>query len=219
VAKSLIERFAAQQHAVLELKTKTTAIEQLQGLKHNRKTIAAWSLNTPHIIRSEERGTTPLGARIKAAAKCQKWGYPLAFHFDPLIIYDGCEQAYAQVIESLFSRVSAENIVWISLGTLRFVPSVKTMIQKRFPDSKIVYAEFIKGSDGKMRYFKPLRIDLYRKIIACIRDYAPDVVVYLCMEDDEVWQKALGFTPDGVGGLPHMLDVSAARMCNLKLGE
>lgn len=216
LSKLLIERFAAQQHAVLELKTKTTAIEKLQNLNHNRKTITAWSLNTPRIIRTEERATARLSARLKAAARCEEWGYPLAFHFDPLIIYDDCEQAYTRVIESLFAHVSAENIVWISLGALRFVPSVKTMIQKRFPDSKIVYAEFIKGADGKMRYFKPLRIDLYRKIIACIRDHAPDVVVYLCMEDDEVWQKALGFKPDDIGGLPHMLDTSAARVCHLK---
>ena len=218
VTKLLIERFAAQNHAVLELKTKTAAIEQLQNLDHQRKTIAAWSVNTPHIIRSEERGTTPLAARLKSAARCEKWGYPLAFHFDPLIIYDGCEQAYTQVIESIFSHVSAEKIVWISLGSLRFTPPLKSLIQKRFPKSKIVYAEFVKGLDGKMRYFKPLRIDLYRKIITCIRDHAPDVLVYLCMEDDEVWQKALGFIPDEVGGLPHMLDNSAARLCNLKAG-
>ena len=81
-----------------------------------------------------------------------------------------------------------------------------------------MYAEFVKGTDGKMRYFKPLRIDLYRKIITCIRDYAPDVAVYLCMEDDEVWQKALGFIPGDVGGLPNMLDNSAVRLCNLKAG-
>ena len=217
VVKLLIKRFAAQNHAVLELKTKTSAIEQLKNLNHHRKTIAAWSLNTPHVISTEERGTAPLSARLKSASECEKWGYPLAFHFDPLIIYDGCEAAYGRVIESLFSQVSANNIVWISLGTLRFVPSVKPVIQKRFPDSKIVYAEFIKGFDGKMRYFKPLRIDLYRKIIACIHDYAPDVVVYLCMEDDEVWQKALGFIPDEVGGLSHMLDMSAVKHCNLKL--
>ncbi|MGD8993409.1 MAG: DNA photolyase, partial [Desulfobacterales bacterium] len=219
VAKLLVDRFAAQEHAVLELKTKTTAVEQLQDLNHNRKTITAWSLNTPQIIRTEERGTASLSARLDAAARCEKWGYPLAFHFDPLIIYDGCEQDYARVVEKLFSRLSAHSMVWISLGALRFSPALKPVIQKRFPDSKIVYAEFIRGSDGKMRYFKPLRIDLYRKIIGCIRQHAPDVVVYLCMEDDEVWQKTLGFKPNDAGGLPNMLDLSAARLCNLKLGE
>ena len=216
ISQLLIKRFAVQKHAVLELKTKTTAIERLQKLNHNRKTIAAWSLNTNHIIHSQERATAGLTARLKAAASCETWGYPLAFHFDPLILYDGCEEDYIRVIEKLYSYVSADNIVWISLGTLRFPPSIKTVIQKRFPDSKIIYEEFIKGLDGKMRYFKPLRINLYRKVVACIRDHAPDSVVYLCMEDDEVWRKSLGFIPDDVGGLPHMLDQSALKHCQLK---
>jgi spore photoproduct lyase len=113
--------------------------------------------------------------------------------------------------------VRADNIVWISLGTLRFPPALKAMIENRFPESKIVYEEFITGPDGKMRYFKPLRIRLYRKIIACIRELAPAVLVYLCMEDDEVWQESLGFKPSEVGGLPHILDMSAAGVCHLKL--
>jgi spore photoproduct lyase len=218
MSQLLVQRFAAQKHAVLELKTKTTAIERLQNLNHNHKTIAAWSLNTNHIIHTQERATASLTARLKAAASCETWGYPLAFHFDPLILYDGCEKDYTRVIENLYSHVSADNIVWISLGTLRFPPSIKPVIQKRFPDSKIIYEEFIKGPDGKMRYFKPLRINLYRHVVECIQDHAPDSVVYLCMEDDEVWQKSLGFIPDDVGGLPHMLDASAARHCHLEMG-
>jgi len=218
VSNLLVQRFAAQDHAVLELKTKTTAIEQLENLAHNRKTIVAWSLNTKHIISTEERATAGLSARFKAAARCESWGYPLAFHFDPLIIYDGCEEDYTAVIEDLFSHVSPDNIVWISLGTLRFPSSLKTVIQNRFPDSKIVYEEFITGPDGKMRYFKPLRINIYRKIITCIREHAPDTAVYLCMENDEIWRKSLGFIPDDMGGLPHMLDASAVKHCHLKPG-
>ncbi len=217
VPRLLVERFAAQHHAVLELKTKTTAIGALKNLSHHRKTIAAWSLNTPRIIDTEEQATAGLAARLKAAAKCESWGYPLAFHFDPLIIYDGCEEDYGRAIKRLFSHVSTDNIAWISLGTLRFPPSVKNMIQKRFPGSKIIYAEFIKGPDGKMRYFKPLRINLYQKIIATIRDHAPDVALYLCMEDDEVWQKSLGFIPEDVGGLSYMLDMRAVKLCDLNL--
>ncbi|OQY57486.1 MAG: hypothetical protein B6245_16810, partial [Desulfobacteraceae bacterium 4572_88] len=56
------------------------------------------------------------------------------------------------------------DVVWISLGTFRFMPSLKPIIQDRFPDSKIIYGEFIPGLDGKMRYFKPLRIRLYHGV-------------------------------------------------------
>ncbi|MCP4110455.1 MAG: DNA photolyase [Desulfobacteraceae bacterium] len=211
----LVPRFSAQSQAVLELKTKTTAIENLKHLNHNRKTIVAWSLNTSRVIQNEERGTASLSARLKAAAKCESWGYPLAFHFDPMVIYDGCEQDYREVAEQIFSHVSPDNIVWISLGAFRFITSLKPIIQKRFPKSKIVYGEFIQGLDGKMRYFKPLRIKLYQKMASWIKEIAPEVLIYFCMEDDEVWKKSLGFVPSEQGGLSEMLDKSAAKICNL----
>jgi spore photoproduct lyase len=217
LSRKLVPAFGEQKRAVLELKTKTTSIERLQHLPHNRKTIVSWSVNTPRIIAGEERRTAPLSARLKAAAKCESWGYPLAFHFDPIVIYDGCEADYEGVIHKIFSRVSPDNIAWISLGTFRFMPSLKPIIQKRFPKSKIVYGEFITGLDGKMRYFKPLRIEVYQKIITCIRQHAPRVFIYFCMEDDEVWQKAMGYTAAERGGLEKMLDEQAIRHCGVSL--
>ena len=212
----LVPDFAAQNSAVLELKTKTTAIDRLEKLSHNRKTIMAWSVNAPRIIATEERHTASLAARLKAAAKCESWGYPLAFHFDPIILYDGCEADYERVVKRIFSYVSADRVVWISLGTFRFMPALKALIQKRSPKSNIIYGEFITGLDGKMRYFKPLRIEIYQKIIACIRAHAPRVFIYFCMEDDEVWQKSLGFTVSERGGLSKMLDEQAIRHCRLE---
>jgi spore photoproduct lyase len=189
--------------------------QPLTGLSRYRKTIMAWSVNTPRIIAEQERYTATLSARLKAAANCESWGYPLAFHFDPILIYDGCEADYEDVIKQIFSHVSADNIVWISLGTFRFMPALKPLIEKRFPKSNIIYGEFITGLDGKMRYFKPLRIEIYQKIISCIRTYAPRVLLYFCMEDDEVWQKSLGFTASERGGLSKMLDDQAIEKCNL----
>jgi len=211
----LVPKFSNQFNTVLELKTKTTAINGLKKLKHNRKTIVSWSLNTNKVIHDEERNTASLSARLKAASKCESWGYPVAFHFDPMVIYDGCEEDYRQVVEQIFSHVSSENIVWISLGTFRYMSSLKTIIQTRFPDSKIIYGEFISGMDGKMRYFKPLRIKLYSKMIRWIREYSQNVMVYFCMEDDEVWKNSFGFIPSDRGGLTRMLDESAVIHCGL----
>jgi spore photoproduct lyase len=211
----LVTRFSAQKKAVLELKTKTVNIERLDGLDHKRKTILAWSLNTPTVIRTQERGTASLEARLKAAMRCQRWGYPLAFHFDPMVIYKGCEADYRQVVKQLFARISPENVVWISLGTFRFMPALKPLIARRFPGSKIAYGEFITGLDNKMRYFKPLRIALYRQMVDWIRAAAPAVTVYLCMEDEEVWKKSIGMAPSPDKGIGRMLDKSAARICEL----
>jgi spore photoproduct lyase len=122
------------------------------------------------------------------------------------------------VVADIFSHVAGDNIVWISIGTLRFMPELKPILRQRFPGSRILCGEFIPGLDGKLRYFKPLRIRLYQTVIQAIREAAPDVLVYFCMEDDEVWQKSLGFVPAARGGLPRMLDRSAVSHCGLDAG-
>ncbi len=213
--RRLVTMFAAQDSCILEIKTKTVNIEPLRDVAHNRKTIAAWSLNTELVIAGQERGSASLTERLEAAADCQAMGYPLAFHFDPLIVYDGCEDDYSGVIKRLFDAVSPDNIVWISLGSFRFMPDLKPLLHQRFPDSKIIYGEFITGLDRKMRYFKPLRIELYQSIIADIRRYAANVTLYFCMEDDDVWKQCLGFVPGDKGGIPAILDRSAVMHCGL----
>ena len=215
LTQKLVQRFSTQTRAVLELKTKTVAVDTLKGMDHNRKTILAWSLNTEKVIRSEERYTATLSARLKAARRCASWGYPIAFHFDPMVVYEGCESDYRAVIEQLFAHVSPNNIVWISLGTFRYIPALKQIIQTRFPESGIVYNEFISGLDGKMRYFKPLRMNIYNKIVQWIREAAPDVCIYFCMEDDEVWETCLGYAPSEKGGLSEMLDAAAIKHCGV----
>ena len=213
----LVRRFAAQKRSVLELKTKTTNIQRLEGLDHRRKTILSWSLNTPRIIASQERGTASLKARIRAAAQCEEWGYPLAFHFDPMVIYPDCEEEYRQVLDLLFNTIRPENIVWISMGTFRFMPALRSIIEQRFSESNILYGEFIPGLDGKMRYFKPLRIRLYRAMAQWLQNRAPETLAYLCMEDEQVWQNAFGFLPQNRGGLSAMLDERARVHCGLSV--
>jgi len=216
ISQQLIQLFSNQNHSVLELKSKTTQIDALLPLTHNRKTIMAWSLNTPEIIQKLEYRTTTLNARLKAAATCESHGFPLAFHFDPIVLYEGCEQGYESVIDAIFSHVSARNIVWISLGTLRFMPDLKGIIQTRFHHATIVYGEMFPGMDDKLRYFKPLRLQLYRRLVDRIKKHAPDVFVYYCMEDAAIWQKSLGFIPDDQGGLPYLLDLQAEKICGIK---
>ena len=219
LTSQLISRFACQDHAILELKTKTVNIKALKHSNHCRKTIIAWSLNTPFIIKTQERHTTPLLSRLKAAAQCQTWGYPLAFHFDPIVIYDGCEIEYESVIHELFSYVSPDSIVWISLGTFRYMPGLKTIIQNRFPDSKIIYEEHILGLDSKFRYLQSIRINIYEVIVKTIRTYAPGCCIYFCMENQTIWKHIFGFIPEDPNGLAKLLDQSAAKHCGIKINS
>jgi spore photoproduct lyase len=215
LGETLASAFSGQKRAVLELKTKTAAVDRLLGVEHRRKTILAWSLNTDRVVQQEERKTAPVAQRLAAAARCAEAGYPLAFHFDPMMIYDGCEAEYGRVVDALFERIAPSAIVWISLGTFRFMPPLKPILERRFPASRLVYGEFVSGLDGKMRYFSPLRIGLYRTVADAIRRHAPELTLYLCMEDEKTWQRSLGFFPGDNEGLSRMLDRAAVQHCGL----
>ncbi len=212
----LVETFARQSNCLLELKTKTINVDSLLTIEHNEKTVLSWSVNTPVVIREQERGTTSLAARLRTARQCQEKGFQLAFHFDPLVIYPGCEAEYEKVVDDIFAHVSPEHIVYISLGSFRFMPKLKPIVENRFPDSVICYGEFITGLDNKMRYFKPLRIRLYQTLVQRIRAHSPQTLVYFCMEDQEVWEKCMGFFPGKQGELGGLLDDSAILHCKLR---
>jgi spore photoproduct lyase len=193
--------------AVLELKTKTAVVENLEGLDHGGRTIVAWSLNSPEIVAREELRTASLDQRLAAAVRCASWGYKLAFHFDPIIYHSGWQAGYTETIKKLFAAVPKENIAWISMGCLRYLPSLKKISGQRFPNSRFFHEEFIEGLDGKARYFRTLRVEMYQFIYQQLQQYAdPATCIYLCMENNKIWQEVFGFTPDDRGGLAAMLD-------------
>ena len=204
MSRILIPYFAEKDGALFELKTKSNQISYLLDLNHGGKTVIAWSLNPQCIIEKEEKNCASLSERLEAAIQCQEAGYKLAFHFDPLIYYSEWEQGYRGVIEELFEHINSKNIVWISLGTFRYPPSLKPIIRKRFPQTKLLFEEFIPGQDGKMRYLKPIRVEMYSKVLSQIRSRDQDVFVYLCMESTDVWQKVFGWTPRTTAVLARM---------------
>ena len=207
LSRVLVEFMRDKKSAVLELKTKTAVIENLEGLDHNGRTIVAWSLNSPAIVRKEEIRTASLAQRLEAAARCASWGYKLAFHFDPIIYHAGWEQGYAETIDRLFATVPKENIAWISMGCLRYLPYLKKIAGQRFPKSHFFHEEFITGLDGKSRYFRTLRVEMYKHLYQhLMRHAAPETCIYLCMENNEIWQEVFGFVPEERGGLAKMLD-------------
>lgn len=197
-SKDLVSYFRRKRNACFELKTKTTNIENILKTDPAENVVISWSLNSYRIAQEEEKGAPPVDERIDAAKRVSDKGFRLGFHFDPIIRYSGWKEGYREVIEKLLKTVDPSRIAWVSLGSLRFPPPLKPIIKKRFPRTKIIYDEFIQGKDGKARYFKPLRLELYNKIVSFIREAGgKEVPIYLCMESGEIWKKALGWKPKG----------------------
>ena len=202
----LLPRFSRRKNAVLELKTKTTEISGVLASKYRDRIILSWSLNSSQISGREEKGAESIKRRVAAAKQCQSEGFALGFHFDPLIPHAGWQDEYAKTIDLLDKHIDPRGIIWISMGSFRFMPGLKPIIRKRHPTSPILNGEFVVGLDGKARYFKPIRTDLYRFMRKRLEKWHPDLGIYLCMESDDVWEAGMGWSPQNSTGLRRYLD-------------
>ncbi|MDR1323927.1 MAG: radical SAM protein [Candidatus Margulisbacteria bacterium] len=189
----------------LELKTKsnwTLSGAEASGLAQFRKQLVfAWSVNPQNLIDSDERGATPLRERIRAARTAAECGYCVALHFDPIIYSADWAEQYQTVLDLIRQNIPPEKIAWLSLGTLRFTPTLKPIIEQKFPASTIVYGELFPGRDKKMRYPEPLRVKIYQHMLRQIAAISPCLPVYLCMESPEVWKKVYNQLPAQVENL------------------
>jgi spore photoproduct lyase len=201
----LIPWFAGRQGAMLEIKSKWPVGEELLALGPNPRVVFAWSLNPEEVIRREEKFTASLEARLQTAAQAAAAGFKIAFHFDPLIYFPGWEEAYSRTVARLGAAVPAGAIAWISLGCLRFLPPLRELIHRRFPKSRLADQEMVLAPDGKLRYFKGLRVEMYGRMQEWLGQAAPEALVYLCMESPRLWREVFGFAPEE-GELARRLD-------------
>jgi spore photoproduct lyase len=202
----LVPIFAEKQNAILELKSKTDEVDNVLNLKHNRRVVMSWSLNTEEMAAKEEPFAPSIDDRIEAARAAQDAGYWIGFHFDPLLDYSDWENGYRQTVDKIFKYIKPRNIAWISLGALRYPSSFDEIIRERQPQSSIVQGELFPGRDGKLRYFRPIRVEMFKKMHRWITGYSTEFPVYLCMESDVVWRQAFGWSPKTSAGLKKYLD-------------
>jgi len=202
--RHLMEFFGEKKQAILELKSKWADISHIASFL-NPYTVISFSLAPQRSIDREEKRTSPLYKRLKAARKAQELGSFVGLHLDPIIIYDGFEKDYEYLIKDISRILDPDRIIWVSLGLLRFPPGLMDhfIAQER---KNLLYGEFIRGEDGKYRYLKKERVKVYRMLYRMLKSAAPDLFVYLCMERSDVWRSALGREVGGSEALADLFD-------------
>ena len=133
-------------------------------------------------------------------------GINLVFHFDPIVYYPGWENDYREVVKELFAAVKPANVAWISLGALRFYPSFAGFRPWPISEVQNTIWRIVPGHHGKLRYFRPIREEIYRKMKLWIHDEAPQVLVYICMESCLVWQNSMDDALRDAAQLSDLLD-------------
>ena len=187
IGEHLITKTKSKKNVLIELKSKSKNVDHLLDVKEKGNTVLSWSLNTERNISRYEEDTASLTERIQAAKKAELAGYFLAFHVDPIIIYEGWEKDYKNLIDFLFHTINPERIVWISMGCFRYSPGFKERLRDSFPDEEMTVEEMFPGIDGKFRYLKNKRLMVYKTIKKYINYYTYKPFIYLCMETSDIW--------------------------------
>ncbi|AGB41315.1 spore photoproduct lyase [Halobacteroides halobius DSM 5150] len=134
-----IEYFGKQDKGRLRVVTKFAGVDSLLNLEHQRHTRFRFSLNTKYVIDTFEHLTSSLKERINAASKIQAANYPLGFILAPLMIYDGWQEGYTNLLNQLkesLSQPTDENLTF-ELIMHRFSTRSKNLIEARFPNTKL----------------------------------------------------------------------------------
>ena len=201
VTRHLLPLFATlPQNTVLELKTKTDNVENLLERDPVNRVLVSWSLNPPEISQREELRTASIPRRLAAARRVAAHGYPVGFHFDPLIRYPGWRDGYGALLAEMRHAVSPDRVAWISMGSLRMSPAMKSTVEDRFPGSNLTAGELLRAPDGKLRYPRPMRLEMFRFVLDRLEDLGYDLEgdnppVYLCMERLHVWRRLFSNPP------------------------
>lgn len=180
-----IEFMAKQPYGRLRFVTKYANVDPLLNVDHNRHTFFRFSVNADYVIRNFEPGTSSFSDRLEAAGKVAAAGYPLGFIIAPIMIFEGWEQGYSELLSKLKEQLPQETHkeLYFELITHRYTKTAKNIILERYPNTKLEMDEEKRklkwGRYGKFKYIYPDDIyrDLKKHIYQEINQYFPEAKI------------------------------------------
>lgn len=177
--------FQNNPHALLELRTKSANTRELEKIPAQQNVIISFSLSPEEKIKTHDFKTAPLNSRLLAMKRLQILGHPLAIHLDPIIFDQHSFVEYQNLLAQIKESLDLSVIEYVSLGVVRFTKDVYRQVQVNYPEASFHSSELVKSFDGKIRYPRPIRKWLLRKIYdLCLQTGFGREQLYLCMEDE-----------------------------------
>ena len=190
----IVEMFGRLENLKLLLLTKSGVdeIQPLLGVNHNGHTIAAWSITCEEVVERYELGNEPIANRLAAARAAQDAGYEVRFRLDPMMLFDGWQDAFARTIGQIY-RLGIHPSRF-TLGSFRLLGNLRSIIKARFPESDILQQPMVNEAGKRWRYPHQAREELYLHAITCIREHDSNVPIALCKETPEMHRAFNGLT-------------------------
>ena len=172
-----IENFAKTEKGFLTLPTKFDMVDGILPLQHNGKIIIRMSVNPEEIINKVEFGTSRLKGRIRAINKLAGAGYKVGILIAPVILVDGWQKLYSDLIkrlnEELSEKVKKNVFFEIILMTYSYVHT--RINEEAFPNAINLYnKDLMTGrGNGKYGYKEGVRIEAEKYLREEMKKYFP----------------------------------------------
>lgn len=183
----LVPFFAAHRWARLRVLTKSAQVEQLLDLDHQGHTVLSWSLNPPEVSEAFENGVPSVEERVEAMRSCALAGYPVRAVIMPIVPVEGWQHAYRSFLGYLLDRVQPERI---TLGGICIYSAAQNLMERKLGAANTI-SGFLdhsaqQSSDGRTRYPRSLRREMYAYLVRIIQKLDRHTTVSLCLEEEDV---------------------------------
>ncbi|MGK0290170.1 MAG: spore photoproduct lyase [bacterium] len=178
---------------LVEFKTKSNNIQYFLDTPVPKNIVCSWSLNAPTIITNEEHFTANLEQRLEAARKVADQGIKVAFHFHPMVYFEGWEVEYPEVAKKVQEMFKPNEVLFLSFGSITMIKPVIQKIRNLGNPTKILQMDFVTDPHGKLTYPDEIKTAMFQKINQAFSSWKDLVFMYLCMEKEELWMDVFGF--------------------------
>jgi spore photoproduct lyase len=192
VLDALCEFAADHPNILLELKTKSDNVAYFVDNDIPQNIVCSWSLNTPVVIDNEEHFTASLERRIQAARRVADEGVKVAFHFHPMVYYEGWEGDYSGVASMVLDAFKPDEVLFISFGSVTLIKPALRKIRALGNPTKMTQIDFVTDPHGKLTYRDAIKIEMFRVLNHAFEPWHGKVFMYLCMEKREIWEAVFG---------------------------
>jgi spore photoproduct lyase len=185
----LVPFFAEHPWARLTLLTKSAHVDRLLDLEHRGHSILSWSVNPPEVSAMFEENVPSIDERLEAMRRVAERDYPVRTIMMPIIPIDGWQDIYARFAEHLLQAVPIERL---TLGGICIYRSARDLMERKMGMRNVVSqhldAPLPKSGDGRARYSRKLRHEVYSLVIESARRLRPDLEIALCLEEQALWE-------------------------------
>ena len=186
--RRMIPFFARHPFARMVILTKSADVENLLNLDHASHTILSWTVNAPEVVRDFETNTPDVMARIDAMRQCVQAGYPVRAVLMPIIPVADWATVYSRFLAVLLESVPLSRI---TLGSICSYPQAQRLMELKLGKENAISSLLDRGpaksDDGRLRFSRSTRENVYRHMIECIRQVRPDLEIGLCLEDEAMF--------------------------------